>query len=393
VAFKEQVIMKKLFPLLISIIITAFLMESVLRLNGYGPFIYNPDNKGLNINAYFLVADSFLGFKNRSNGSYAFTYISGSPLITTDNFGYRTSFPSGSNTDPYIIFVGDSTVFCGEVNDFETGPSEVAKLLKANGISVNVINAGVRAYNTLQSKRMMELILNKYNNIFMVIYVYCDNDFVENLNPIAYFPIKAPTVWIDKETGKKIEIEVQSQIVPWGKGFDTLIGSSECMLKSFFSYSHSALFYHSYQLIMGTYNNFHKVSRLHVLEPGSMGPVVSGSPEYEKQLLWAKNNGSDILLKQLLIEMNQMCSKKFVKFITTRYTTGHDFSINDYYNNLCQTANVKYVSLINKFDKDKLFYTAKIASQPRHDRHYNQKGTITFAEGLLPTIISLIHNN
>jgi hypothetical protein len=367
-------------------------MEAVLRFFGYSNFIYNFENPRLNITGYFLIADKFLGFKNRPNGRYFYTAIEGSPLVTTDNSGNRTTFSYGSNVDgPYIIFVGDSTVFCAEVNDWETGPSEVVKILKNQGIAANVINAGVRGYNTLQSKRMMELILNKINNIRMVIYVYCDNDFVENLNPIANFPMQAPTVCIDKQSGKKLEIDVQTQIVPWGEGFDTPSPPRNTLLKKFLVYTKSALLCHSYRLIWRIYNNFNNKENSKVLEAGWVGPMVTDS-QWEKQLLLAKKNCGEELLTQLLIEMNSLCLEKRIKFISTRFTTTEKIFDDNYYKYICQKANVEFVSLIKQFQKDDKFYLPKMAMTPCYDSHYNQKGTHAFAQGLLPKITSSLNH-
>jgi hypothetical protein len=370
-------------------------METTLRYFGYRPCSYDQSNKGLSVSGYFWIADERLGFRNRPNGHFINTSILGSPLNTTDNLGYRTTLPNSLNIcDNNIIFLGDSTIFCSEVNDSETGPSEVAKLLTNNKMAFNVINAGVRGFNTLQCKRMLEETLSKVKNSLIAIYVYCDNDLVETLNPIVYFPVKAPTGWIDKKTGQKTEIDVERQIVPWGQGFFTNDVTMENVLVKYISYSNSAFLYQSYKLVKHLYNQLsNKHNAKVILEAGSVGSVSMGGPGWNEQLTWAKKNGAEALLVQLLIEMNNICKINGVKFITTRFTTGGDISDDDYYKNICQKAGVNFVSIVNKFSRERTYYMARIATRPGYDAHYNQNGTRAFAEGIFPIINSTINSN
>lgn len=370
-------------------------MEITLRFFGYSPSIYNQFNGGLNVSGYFWIADKRLGFRNRPNGQFINTSILGSPLNTTDNVGYRNTLQNNFNEfAKYIIFFGDSTIFCSEVSDFETGPSEVAKLLKNNKMAFNVINAGVRGFNTLQSKRMLEETLGRFKNSLIAIYVYCDNDLVENLNPIVYFPVKAPTGWIDKKTGQKTEIEVERQIVPWGQGFGTNTGNIENVLVKYISYFNSALLYQSYQLYKYVYHRLsNKYKAKVILEDGSVGSLFMGEPGWNEQLTWAKKNGAEDLLVQLLIEMNNICKTNGVKFITTKFTTGGDIFSDDYYKNICQKAGVNFVSIVNNFSKKRTYYMARIATKPVYDAHYNQNGTRAFAEGIFPIINSTINSH
>jgi hypothetical protein len=390
----NQMILKKLVTLLISILITAFLAEGILRFAGYSHCIYNSNQDDITINRYFLIADKFLGTRNKPNGQYINIQINGNPVVTTNSFGYRTSFSSEINIEtPCIVFVGDSTTFCGEVNDFETGPSEIAKLVKNSNKSIEVINSGVRGYNTLQSKRMMELILKKFKNVLMIVYVYCDNDFVENLNPIIYFPIYSPTVWLDKVSGKKVEIEARPQIVPWEEGFASLSIPGICTINKYLCYSKSALLYHSHRIFSNILKNYNKKNNLKILEDGSLGPIGMGTLEWSNQLVWAKRNGAESLLIQLIIEMNSICLNHRVKFMTCRFTVGGDFSDEEYYKQICQKANVKFVELVRKFKENNKYYMAKSSTTPQYDPHYNQQGTRTFADGLFPAIISTIDSH
>ncbi len=101
--------------------------------------------------------------------------------VPSQECGFRNGYgwvPEGDS--PVVLFVGDSTIFYDEVNDEETGPSDVAKLLGPDW-GVRVLNAGCRGYNTLQSKRMLLECLERFPSTVVVVYVYCANDNAHSL--------------------------------------------------------------------------------------------------------------------------------------------------------------------------------------------------------------------
>jgi len=118
-----------------------------------------------------------------------------------------------------VMMVGDSTVFCAEVPDEETTASHLARFLEGAGHPVSVLNAGVRGYSTVQSKRMMAECLQRYPSVRVAVYCYCDNDWFENLRPKEYWPAVAPTVRRDPGTGEIVEVDVLQCAVPWGESF------------------------------------------------------------------------------------------------------------------------------------------------------------------------------
>ena len=167
----------------------------------------------------FAVCDRRFGFRNRPNGSFRSPHIEGNPVSTTDEFGYRSGFEwPGDGESPIVLFIGDSITFCSEVNDEETAPSEVAKLLSKE-FQVRVLNAGVRAFNTLQSKRMLLECLDRFPRTKVAVYTYCGNDLEENMVANYHFPAKAPVMTRDGSTGRFREVEVLEPAVPWNESF------------------------------------------------------------------------------------------------------------------------------------------------------------------------------
>src|SRR5579871_5978242 len=166
---------RRLFILTIvlgSLLVALLLSEVVLRGLGRGP-------RPASVNGYFFVTDPVLGWRNRAMGRFEFA-AAGS-VVTTGPLGERPGIRSKREaTTPVVLFVGDSTTFCAEVGDEETGPSEVAKRLPP-GADVAVVNAGVRAYGTVQAVRMAEEWLARAP-VAVVVYTYADNDFVENVD-------------------------------------------------------------------------------------------------------------------------------------------------------------------------------------------------------------------
>lgn len=122
-------------------------LEVWLRLFGYSPL--QLPKPGTSPQGYFWICDQSMGFRNRPNGQYRYDAMQANPLVTTDEYGYRNGVGWKTQGDsPIIAFIGDSTTFCAEVNDDQTGPSEVAKLLTPK-FRWRVLNAGVRGYTAL----------------------------------------------------------------------------------------------------------------------------------------------------------------------------------------------------------------------------------------------------
>lgn len=261
---------------------------------------------------YFAVCDRRLGFRNRPLGSFRSLNIVGHPVNTTDKYGYRNGFgwsPEGS--EPIVLFVGDSITFCSEVNDDETGPSQVAKLLSEE-FDVRVLNAGVRAYNTLQAKRTLEECLERFDCIEIVVYTHCGNDLEENMVANIHFPCKSPVVARDSSSGEFRVVEVTDPAVPWGESFRNwrspavaadrgtrrphFVAQLETWLDT-----HSALWHHSRTELVSV---LPKSDNTQTLPHGTDGTPPS---EYANWNDWAMHNGADEILQRLLGEMLQTC--------------------------------------------------------------------------------------
>lgn len=219
---KENLVFwKKIIFLIIPFFVLILFLECLLRFLGYEPKEPSLERTKPSVVGYFNIADKELGFRNLPNGIYKNTAVKTKPVITTDEFGYRNGYgwtPRSGRNNTTVVFVGDSTTFCAEVNDNETGPSEVAKILSKK-YHVTVLNAGVIAFNTVQVKRMIQETLDRFPRVKFVVYTYCDNDYLENLNPIAYYPMMAPYLWWDKTHNKFTEHDVSAPSVPWGQKF------------------------------------------------------------------------------------------------------------------------------------------------------------------------------
>jgi len=384
---------KKLMFLSMPFLFCFFLAEFAFRITGYQPLIIQPYTPH-NPESYFWISDQKLGFRNRSNGSYYYEAIKGAPLVTTDRYGYRNGF--GWHPDqktPIVVFIGDSTMFCAEVNDNQTIVSEIAKLLSRE-FNVRVLNTGVRGYNTVQAKRMLEECLERFPTIKVAVYLYCGNDYYHNLNPLIYHSAQSPAVWWDKTKSKLLEIENSNPPVPWGEGLfvpNRILQPGLRLQFTNFLRAHS-VFLHQIGLRMRkimspkpvTAMNLPDVADKITLPQGSIGPVDwRVSQEIATQITWAKQNSADEALEELLRQINQMCIRKNVIFLTTTFTTGkekdtpNDFSIRS------ARAGVRFITIEEAFTDSPLSYMAP-RSDGDYDAHYGPKGTRTFAKASFP---------
>jgi hypothetical protein len=351
-------------------------LEFLCRLSGYSASICsNAEKAVIGANGYFWICDRKLGWRNRPNGVYCNENFIPSSVSTTDKLGFRDGFGGLYNNDyPIILFLGDSTTFCLEVNDEETGPSEVGKLLSKK-FKVRVLNAGVRGYNTLQSKRMLEECLERFPASIIAVYVYYDNDYFENVDSDLYFPAKAPILRWDQ--GKFEVIEVTEPTVPWGQSFFEIyrrkaVKSKETINNiSHFLRSNSVLVHQSMlalrNIINITFNPWHnKIER-------------------------ARKNYAEEALTETVRQMKQLCQDKGVTFISTYYYTGsrqYGSEITDY-EAICKRIGVKYINIKKYFVDVPSSYMTKNCDNI-YDPHYGIKGTKTFALALAPPLEAIL---
>lgn len=117
----------------------------------------------------------------------------------TNEFGFRDDPVKPKTPDIFrILIVGDSVTFGTGVTNEETFPNVLEKMLASRvrpGQSVDVINAGISAYNIRNIRgQMQEFIPRIQPNL--VIYVFVENDLDDSVSPgsnnylAAYDPLK-----------------------------------------------------------------------------------------------------------------------------------------------------------------------------------------------------------
>ena len=373
---KRMFFLKKAVFTVVAVFFFVVLIELGFRVAGYEPLKSSSKTDELyqDVLRYFVISDPQLGFKNRPNGQFVSQAIKIKPLITTDRHGFRNGFGWSENAqNPMVVFIGDSVTFCAEVNDNETGPSEVAKLL-AGEDDVTVLNAAVQAYNTLQSKRMLEAILNKFKTIKVAVYVYCENDLYENLSTGR--DLSRPTMQWDKDENSFKTSEVPADpLRPWGSN----LHSPEVMEKR----------NHRGQPIRIKITNVLRshsafVNRILIL----LRTLVSGSQKEEAIVASARDNGGDLVIEELLRQMNKLCVERGVAFLATAFTRQNDDAN---FKDRCQNAGVQFVG-IGRFFVDHSLSYASLRIDGQYDGHYGPEGTKAFAQGISPAIRAILDN-
>lgn len=120
--------------------------------------------------------DPVLAWRNRPDVDLSWDAIEGSPRVRTDGRGWRRGISSPERAlAARVLFAGDSTTFCAEASDVETYPSRAEELL-----GEPVANAGVRGYSTVQSMIASRRWAPLMPNLKIVVYTFCDNDWLEN---------------------------------------------------------------------------------------------------------------------------------------------------------------------------------------------------------------------
>lgn len=361
---------------MLAIILFVLISELGFRLAGFKPLDRADNVLELysEVIQHFLISDPYLGFRNRHNGRFISQAIQGKPLVTTDIFGFRNGFGwPGDSQDPIIVFIGDSVTFCAEVNDCHTGPSEVAKLL-AEEFEIRVLNAAVQAYNTLQSKRMLEEVLHKFGNIRMAIYVYCENDIYENLNRLENLP--APIVqWDSLENALKI-IEVEKDPLNlWGSNLLSPIALQKKNRRDA-------------SLRIRLTNILRSQSAIANQSLILLRALVSGSQNERAAIERARADHGDRIVEELLRQMKKTCADRGVTFLATAFTRQNDDAN---FKSRCQNAEVQFIGIGEHFREDPLSY-ASLRIDGQYDGHYGPKGTQAFAQGVFPTIRAILRN-
>lgn len=94
---------------------------------------------------------------------------------SVNSLGLRGAEPSAENPRPCWLALGDSVAWGLELADEETIPARLAVHLAAAGRDVEVHNAGVSGYNTLQEARRLELFAPRLAPEHVLL-LFCVND-------------------------------------------------------------------------------------------------------------------------------------------------------------------------------------------------------------------------
>lgn len=381
-----------------TVVVAVFLLclELLLRGGGWGlqpgptePVHAADTGGGFSPLQYFAVCDPYLGIRNRPSGSYHTWYVEGEPLVTTDEFGHRNGLGwPGDGQSPIVLFVGDSIVFGSEVDDQQTGPSEVARLLSEE-FDVRVLNTGVRSYSTLQAKRMLLECFERFPRIKVAVYTFCGNDLEENVVPHFRYPFKAPYMVRDEQTGRFREVEVSEPAIPFGEPFlgcalSLPVPSTSEKLSGWLE-ARSALFY----CCLKGWRRIDFTGSASVEFPDGKHQVPVS--DYVKWHNWAAQNGGNNAIRQLLIEMDRICRKHGAAFVATCSFNGSDRGSCRAFETNCAEAGVRYVSLEQEFTDNPTIYICR-RIDGMHDEHYGPLGTKTYANALAPALKQILRS-
>lgn len=368
----NKTIIINVFLILSGCCISFTIIEFSLRLAGYQPVIN--ENKST-VEGYYWVCDKELGFKNKPNGSYCSKDLITSPISTTDKYGFRNGYGWGyDNNSPIILIIGDSSTFCSEVNDDNTVPSEIAKLLSKE-YDIRVLNGGVRGYNTVKAKIMLEKCMKLLPNIIMVVYVYCGNDYFENVIGDYRYPAKAPTVrWRD---GALEIIEVNEPVVPWGESFirDEVI-NEPYFTKRITNYMES-----SSVLLNQIFFSLRKIM--------NKNKLITIRDTYAKNIERANKMNAEEALTELLRQIHLICSQNGMVFLSTSFSNGLRLYRLIDYAAICKKAGIDYLDIDKNFVDIPTSYMV-LRCDGAYDPHYGVKGTRTFAAAVVPTLKTIL---
>ena len=378
----------------VPLLLCFLLLEAGWRLAGFKPLQPAVPPQWRDPLSYAL-SDGYLGWAGKPHDRFRNPVIVGEPWITMDEFGYRTTVGSSADPDaPAVIFLGDSVIFCAELPDESTGPSQVAKLLNRER-PVKVVNTGLRGYNTVQAKRQLEQGLDRFPRARIAVYVYVCNDYPENLNPLYHYPLKAPAVWWDEATRKFVEVEVTDPVIPFGQSTASFLGPPKppAWRWDYGIRQHSALldFFAGRLKRVGSFQRLVAPSIAYQHDPhGNVGPLAPELPEGQQYMQWAREHHGGDALETLLREMDEMCRRRGVQLLVTAFTyRPAGYSEEDYLGAI-QRSGVRFVDLSAHFPGDHKDY-APLRVDGTLDPHYNEKGIRVWAEALVPELVNIFH--
>jgi lysophospholipase L1-like esterase len=365
----EYSFQKKVFFFLTPFVLFWLMVEVLFRLLGYGALRDTP--RKLGPDGYWWVADRELGFRNRENGRYQYEVVEGMPVSTTDERGYRNGLGWDQRFahPPEVALLGDSMVFGAELNDDQAVHSQL--YTKLNG-RAPVVNAAVRGYNTLQSKRILSRVLSHFDKLRVIVYVYTENDLAGNMVQLTA-PAITPVLRFVAPGQPLAEVEAARQPVGWGESFAAVSQPSprsgmEGTMRTVLNLSHSAAL-----------NQI--VRRATVIVRGRTESIPAGS-EYRPE-------NARLALEQVMRQMKEICQRRHIAFLAARGTSNsYDGSMEPAFLASCAKAGVEGIPVASAFTGNSHEYMAAYLNYSDYDFHYGPRGAARFAEVLAPVIQS-----
>ena len=370
--------------LFIVITLCLFAMELTLRLCGHVPEyqrggLVNPDVERWTV-------DPLLGWRNQPNDFVVHDAILPPSTVRTDSEGYRNSCnPRPSSDAPLVAFIGDSITFGAEVDDCYTGPALTGSLIRQELPRIQIVNAGVRGYSTLQSERMLEEVLSRHPHVALVCYTFVWNDFVENIIPNMH-SLLAPVAALDGSgelTVREVNPEEENAILEKAeKKREAYLKAQEKYFREEsalkrFAKSHSVL---ASDILRVRYRLAERF-RVHASESEDAANA---------QLRQAKEQHGVEILTRLLLKMQRVCAAHGCRLLTAQYTqyNGYDTRYYDFAQ-ICRNLGIDYVDISKEFTGAPASYLTK-KTDGTYDAHYGYKGNLAFAHAVAPMAISML---
>lgn len=168
-----KVIVKKIFSILIGLLLGIIICEIVLH-------FYNPFPFAISKGRLVLPANQQTVFKN--------TWIKkldSSIQYSRNAFGFRGPMPVDSvNKIPSVICIGGSTTECRYISDSLTWPSQLYKHLKDSIPQIWLNNAGVDGHSTFGHLLLLKEYITKLKPRYVIILIGAND--VENDKPLQF---------------------------------------------------------------------------------------------------------------------------------------------------------------------------------------------------------------
>ena len=307
-------------------------------------------------------------------------FVRGQHTCTTDSNGFRNGLGwPGDDGLPIVLFIGDSVTFCLETPDRQTTPSELAKRLASDGHPARVLNAGVRGFNTLQSKRMAEDCLEQFPDINVVVYTYCGNDLEENMVPNLRCPLGAP--WMKRVGDGWQEMEVTDPTAPWGHSF---LGwqprpPETAEIATAWMASHSLL---ASRCLDGWRNLPFLLEDEPAFPPSDRLPWTSTYASWHE---WAARHGGWDAMKRLLEDLKNACGRRDAVLLVTLFHDGTPECNHPELEEICTDLGILFVNPGGAFSGSPDQYKA-MRTDGQYDPHYGPMGTQALAKALAPVV-------